>query len=96
VVGDRIYGTKENRQLLKDSVIRDAFEPRGRKPQTERTSDRWRKRKRRERNWIEGAIGHVKNHLGLDRIKYSIESGDELWVRLGLMAANLKTTVARV
>jgi len=44
---------------------------------------------------IEGAIGHVKNHYGLERIKYSIESGDELWVRLGLLAANLKTAASK-
>ena len=96
VVGDRIYGTKDNRKLLDDSIIRDAFEPRGRKPRDERPADRWRKRKRRERNRIEGAFGHVKNHFGLDRIKYSIEGSDELWVRLGLMAANLKTAVSKV
>jgi IS5 family transposase len=97
IVGDRIYGTKDNRKLLKDEEIRDAFEPRGRKPKDENTSDhQWRKRKRKERNRIEGAFGHFKNHFGLDRIKYSIEGGDELWVRLGLMAANLKTAVANV
>jgi len=96
VVGDRIYGTKDNRKLLKDEEIRDAFEPRGRKPLDERPADRWRKRKRKERNRIEGAFGHFKNHFGLDRIKYSIEDGDELWVRLGLMAANLKTAVTMV
>ena len=96
VVGDRIYGTNDNRNLLKDKEIRNAFEPRGRKPKQESTSDRWHKRKRRERNWIEGAIGNGKNHYGLDRIKYSIEGGDELWVRLGLMAANLKAAVVKV
>jgi IS5 family transposase len=93
VVGDRIYGTNDNRNLLKDKEIRNAFEPRGRKPQQEGFSDRWRKRKRRERNRIEGAIGNGKNHYGLERIRYSIEGGDELWIRLGLMAANLKSAV---
>jgi IS5 family transposase len=93
VVGDRIYGTKDNRNLLKDKEIRNAFEPRGRKPQQEHPTDRWRKRKRRERNRIEGAIGNSKNHYELERIKYSIEGGDELWIRLGLMATNLKAVV---
>ena len=96
VVGDRIYGTNDNRNLLKDKEIRNGFEPRGRKPKHESSPDRWRKRKRRERNRIEGAIGNGKNHYGLDRIKYSIEGGDELWVRLGLMASNLKTAVKMV
>ncbi len=95
VVGDRAYGTNDNRSLLKEKEIRDAFEPRGRRPKDE-LPDRWRRRKRRERNRIEGAFGHVKNHFGLDRIRYSIEGGDELWVRLGLMAANLKTAVKAV
>ena len=93
VVGDRIYGTSDNRNVLQDKKIRNAFEPLGRKPKQESSSDRWRKRKRRDRNRIEGAIGNSKNHYGLDRIKYHIEGGDELWVRLGLMAANLKTAV---
>jgi len=95
-VGDRIYGTNANRKLLKDEGIRDAFEPRGRKASGGSSPDRWRKRKRRERNRIEGAFGNVKNHYGLDRIKYCIDGGDELWVRLGLMAANLKTAVKAV
>ena len=47
-------------------------------------------------NRIEGAFGNVKNHYGLDRIRYCIPGGDELWVRLGLMAANLKTAVKMV
>lgn len=92
VVGDRAYGTNDNRNKLKEKGIRDAFEPRGRRP-LNKPPDRWRQRKRRERNRIEGAFGHLKNHFGLDRIRYSIEGGDELWVRLGLMAANLKTAV---
>ena len=89
MTGDRIYGTHCNRKLLKEAGIRDAFEPRGRKPLAERHTDRWLKR-------IEGAIGHVKTHFGLARIKYSIEGGDELWVRLGLLAANLKTAASKV
>lgn len=88
-VGDRAYGTNANRKILKKGGIRDAFAPRGRKRHDE-TSDRWRKRKRKERNRIEGAIGHLKNHFNLDRIRYSIEGGDEIWVRMGLVASNLK------
>lgn len=96
VVGDRIYGTNDNRDLLKEKGIRNAFAPRGRKPQHESTSDRWRQRKRRERNRIEGTIGNGKNHYGLERIKYAIAGGDELWIRLGFMACNLKAAVKMV
>ncbi len=93
VVGDRIYGTKENRDLTRG--IRDAFVPRGRKPRESGPPDRWRRQKHRERNKIEGAIGLGKSRYGLDRIKYSVPGGDELWVRLGLMAANLKTAMGK-
>lgn len=95
IVGDRIYGTKENRDLTRRSGIRDAFVPRGRKPRESGPPDRWRRQKHRERNQIEGAIGLGKSRYGLDRIKYSIPGGDELWVRLGLMAANLKTAMVK-
>jgi IS5 family transposase len=94
-VGDRAYGTVKNRKILQEEGIRDAFEPRGRKVK-HGYSDRWRQRKRRERNQIEGAFGNVKNHYGLNKIKYSIAGGDEIWVRLGLMAANLKKAVKMI
>ena len=54
---------------------------------------RLRKRKLLERNRIESAIGNNKNHYGLERIMYSIEGSDELWVSLGLLATNLKTVL---
>lgn len=95
VVGDRIYGTQENRSLTKETKIRDAFIPLGRKAKASGPPDRWRRQKHRERNRIEGAIGHGKNHYGLDRIKYCMRDGAELWIRLGLMAANLNTAVRK-
>lgn len=95
VVGDRIYGTKANRNLTKESHIRDAFAPRGRRPLQSGPPDRWRRGKHRERNQIEGAIGLSKSRYGLDRIRYSMLGGDDLWVRLGLMSVNLKTAAAK-
>ena len=91
VVADKIYGNRENRKALKQQEIRDAFEPLGRKARIQNPSTRWRKQKQRERNKIEGSFGHAKNHFGLDRIKYYIEQGPEIWVRLGLMGMNLQT-----
>jgi len=96
VVADRIYGTQENRNLTQEAEIRDAFIPLGRKSKAVGPPDRWRRQKHRERNRIEGAIGNGKNHYGLDRIRYSIPGGDELWIRLGLMAVNLKTAMKKV
>jgi len=96
IAADKIYGNRENRQLLKDQKIRDAFEPLGRKNRSGDTETRWRKQKQRERNRIEGVFGHAKNHFGLDKIKYYIEDGREIWVRLGLLSMNLQTAAKRV
>lgn len=95
VTADKIYGNRENRELLKGNEIRDAFEPLGRKARKKNLSDRWRKQKQRERNWIEGSFGHGKNHFNLDKIKYYIEDGPEIWVRLGLLGMNLQTAVKK-
>ena len=95
VTADKIYGNRENRKLLKQNEIRDAFEPLGRKARHQNPATRWRKQKQRERNRIEGDLGHAKNHFGLDRIKYYIQDGPEIWVRLGLMGMNLQTAAKR-
>jgi hypothetical protein len=95
VVADKIYGNRENRRLLKKQEIRDAFEPLGRKARQQIPATRWRKQKQRERNRIEGNIGHAKNHFSLDKIKYYIENGPEIWVRLGLLSMNLQTAAKR-
>ncbi len=96
VVGDKLYGNRENRKFVKEQEIRDAFEPLGRKNRNHDSSKRWRKQKQRERNRIEGIFGHAKNHFGLDKIKYYIEDGPEIWVRLGLLSMNLKTAAKRI
>jgi len=96
VVGDKLYGNRDNRNLLKEYQIRDAFQPLGRKTCIQNSSDKWRKQKQRERNRIEGSFGHAKNHFSLDKIKYYLQDGPEIWIRLGLMAMNLKTAVKRI
>ena len=96
VTADKIYGNRKNRELLKEQEIKDAFEPLGRKARSQNPATRWRKQKQRERNRIEGSFGHGKNHFGLDAIKYYMEDGPEIWVRLGLLAMNLKTAMKRI
>jgi hypothetical protein len=95
VTADKVYGNRGNRELLKKYDIRDAFEPLGRKARKQNPSDRWRKQKQRERNRIEGSFGHAKNHYDLDKIKYYIEDGREIWVRMGLLGMNLQTAMIR-
>ena len=96
VVADKIYGNRDNRRLLKKEEIRDAFQPLGRKASQQNPATRWRKQKQRERNQIEGSFGHAKNHFCLDKIKYYIENGPEIWTRLGLMGMNLQTAAKRI
>jgi len=60
--------------------------------------DRWFKKKQKERNRIEGAIGHGKEHFGCSRVRYIRYKGEEtseVWVRASLLAMNLKTALKR-
>jgi hypothetical protein len=45
---------------------------------------------------MEGIIGLGKNRFGLDRVKYRIADGEEIWIRLGLMAMNLSTALRKM
>ena len=96
LTGDNLYGTRANRQLVQEQQIRGAFKPLGRRPKGEHPPDRWFKAKQRERNRIEGHLGHGKQHFRLDRILYDGEDGSELWVRAGIMGMNLKRALARM
>lgn len=96
LTGDQLYGNRENRQLLKDEQIRDAFKPLGRKTENTKRQEQYLRRKQRERNLIEGDIGNAKEHYGLNGIRYHYVEGSEMWVRLGFLAKNLKIALARV
>ena len=87
---DAKYGTADNRDLTEKIGVRASFKRRGRRPKTVDSQDRWFKKKQRERNQIEGGFGNGKEHYGLDRVKYSIKDGSEIWVRAGILAMNLK------
>lgn len=94
--GDGLYGTRENRKLLKELNIRSAFKTVGRRANDNKGASQWIKRKQRERNRIEGGFGTVKERYGLDRIRYSIPGGGEIWVRCGILGMNLKRALKRV
>jgi len=92
---DGKYGTQENRDLAEETKVRASFRPRGRPPKNSNVQECWYKKKQKERNWIEGSFGHGKQHYRLDRVRYSIKDGSEMWVRGGILAMNLKTAVNR-
>lgn len=95
VTMDTKYGTQENRELMEGLEVRASFKRRGRRPKMPNTQDRWFKMKQRERNRIEGSFGNGKEHYGLDRVRYSIKNGSEIWVRAGILAMNLKAATNR-
>ena len=94
VVADKKYGSWENREMLEGYGVRASFKSLGRPKKNTRDS-RWFKNKQRERNRIEGHFGNGKQHYGLDRVRYSINDGSEIWVRAGILAMNLKTAMNR-
>lgn len=92
---DAKYGTEDNRELADALEVRASFKRRGRKPKTVDSQDRWFKKKQRERNRIEGNFGNGKEHYGLDRVRYSIKDGSEIWIRAGILAMNLRAAANR-
>jgi hypothetical protein len=95
---DQIYGTRDNRKDLKEKKIRTSVRPLGR-PQTERGSDseaRWRKRKQRERNRIEGAIGNSKTNHDLGIVRSKTPKTEKSWIQMALFSRNLMLAVSRI
>jgi hypothetical protein len=95
LAADQKYGTQDNREKLGILDIRTSFKPRGRKAKDKHSENAWFKDKQKKRNRVEGSIGNVKEHNGLDRVLYAGVDGSEMWVRAGILAMNLKTALKR-
>ena len=93
VITDKIYGSKTNREMLGEEKIKAALVPLGRKNFASKQIEKWVKQKQRKRSQIEGFIGVSKVHYGLERVLFKNE---EVNVRLGLIAMNLSTAMARI
>ncbi len=94
---DHIYGTRDNRDYLKKKGIPSSAMPLGRKKKKE-THDkehRWRKTKQKERNRIEGAIGHVKTKYSLDEVRAKLPETEYSWLRLALLSHNVVSAAKR-
>ena len=68
----------------------------GRPGQEEELHKKLLRQKQKERNRIEGIIGHGKNHYGMGRIRYRTEEGAFIWVVMGMIAMNLTTALRRI
>jgi hypothetical protein len=87
VLADNIYGTKKNRDYLRDKGILFSGKPLGRpKKETAENKEDLRKEKRRkkqeyrERIPIEGKFGQGKNGYRLNYIKAKLQSTSESWI----------------
>ena len=94
LVGDRIFGTRWNRTLLKRIKVGEAFQPLG-KGKLSKERMKVVKRWNRRRNRVEGKIGVGKRKYLLDRVRYRIPDGANIWIRLGLLGMNLTTALER-
>lgn len=89
LAADRGFWSKENRQLAEDlGVKKIAIENKGKSNHLK--GEPFRERLRRARCAIEAKISLAKRHYRLNRCLYSIQNGEEMWARLGLIAMNLK------
>lgn len=92
LAADRGFWSQENRQLAVDYGIKKiAIENKGKSSYLK--GKPFRERLRRLRCKIEAKISLAKRKYGLDCTRYRIPQGEEIWVRLGLIAMNLKTSV---
>src|SRR3990172_4733627 len=91
VITDKIYGTRENRQWLKELDIRYSGKPLGRpsaKPQTQ-----YQKRKQKleqgMRNQVEGKFGQGKNGYNLNKIRARAAKTSESWIAAIFFVMNI-------
>ncbi len=96
MIADGIFGSRSNRKLLFEKGIENAFKPLGRQSLVDKKDKKMMVKRQRKRNYIEGIIGTAKEHYGLNKILYSIENGEEIWVRMGLISMNLHTALQRI
>ncbi len=89
---DRGFWSPENLHLAYDyGISKIAIENKGKSNHLK--GKPFRERLRRLRCSIEAKISLAKRKYGLDRIRYYIPQGEEMWIRLGLISMNLKTAV---
>ena len=95
---DQIYGTRENREYLKEKGIASSVTPLGRKKKLEINDKehRWRMTKQKERNRIEGAIGHVKTKYSLGEVRAKLPETEYSWLRLALLSHNVVSAAKRI
>lgn len=93
LAADRGFWSKDNFKLATEDfkIPKVAIQNKGKSDYLKNKP--FKERLRRLRCAIEAKISLAKRKYGLNRIRYSIPEGEEIWIRLGLMAMNLKAAV---
>jgi hypothetical protein len=91
VITDKIYGTRENRQWLKEQGIRYSGKPLGRPSAKNQTQYSKRKQKIEQgiRNQVEGKFGQGKNGYNLNKIRARSSKTSESWIAAIFFVMNL-------
>lgn len=90
---DRGFYSQANVLRAKEfGVGKVGIHPKGKKPPGEFSRRTW-KRLISLRSAIEAKISLAKRRFGLDRIQYRARNGEELWIRMGLLAMNWRQTL---
>jgi len=91
VITDKIYGTRENRQWLKDLGIRYSGKPLGRPSVKSQTQYSKRKQKMEQgiRNQVEGKFGQGKNGYNLNKVRARTSKTSESWIAAIFFVMNL-------
>lgn len=93
VIADKIYGTRDNRQYLKEIGSRFSGKPLGRPPLTTVEEELFfRKRRYREfceRNQVEGKFGESKRCYGLGLVMTKTEKTSDSWIAMSILTLNI-------
>jgi hypothetical protein len=91
VITDKIYGTRENRQWLKELDIRYSGKPLGRPSAKQQTQYQKRKQKSEQgmRNQVEGKFGQGKNGYNLNKVRARAARTSESWIAAIFFVMNL-------
>src|SRR6185437_3609688 len=89
VLGDRLFGSRENRRLMKEKRILFVGKSLGRPSAAQREKERSLHKEMTARNPIEGKFGQGKNAYGLAKIRARLRETSESWVMAIYLVMNL-------
>jgi IS5 family transposase len=93
ILGDRLFGNRENRRLMKEKGIRFVGRSLGRPSVAQKQNERSLHQEMTARNAIEGKFGQGKNAYGLAKIRARLKETSESWIMAIYLVMNLMRLV---